>query len=115
MPNEVQGRRHSSTADEGEDHIGINTFVGALCQELAGWSAWQVYHRSHGPAASRGKDWQERGAGPSNVKDLLLLLLGDAGFESLWCHSLLTQARVCAGQEKYFRGLGSSLNSGDGK
>lgn len=100
--NEVRGRRHSSTADEEEDHICINTFVGALCLELAGWGAWQVRNRPHGPAASRSKDRQENGAGPSNVKDLLLL--GDAGFESLWCYSLLTQAGLCAGQGKVFQG-----------
>lgn len=102
---EVQGRRHSSTADEGEDHICINTLLGAPCQELAGCGAWQVDHRSHGPAASRSNDWQESGAGPSNVRDLLLPLLGDAGFEALWCHSLLAQAGLCAGPREVFQGI----------
>lgn len=57
---EVHRRKHSSTADEEEDHVCINTFVGTLCLEFAGWGAWQVYHRSHGPAASRSKDCHER-------------------------------------------------------
>lgn len=66
-----------------------------------------MYHTSHGPPASRSKDWQERGAGPSNVKDLLLL--GDVGFESLWCHSLLAQAGGCVGQRGVFQGTGAQL------
>jgi len=110
---EVQGRRHSSIADEGEDHICINTFAGVLCQELAGCGAWQMYHGSHRSAASRSKDWQETGGGPGDVRDLLLPLLGDAGFEALRCHRLLTQAGLCAGQGEAFQQRGPSFSFGD--
>lgn len=55
-------------------------------------------HVSHAAAAPRSKDWQKGGASPSNVKNLiLLLLLGDTGCEALLCYSLVTQAGVRAG------------------
>lgn len=63
MPNKAQERRYSSTADEEEDHTCINMFIGALCLEFTGWGSWQVWLSSHGPAVSRSKGWQERGAG----------------------------------------------------
>lgn len=65
-----------------------------------------MYPRSQGPAPPSSKHCQERGAGSSNVRDLLLLLLGDAGFEALWCLSLLTRAGVCAGWGEVFQGIG---------
>lgn len=60
-------------------------------------------------AASRSNKWQEGAAGPSNVRGLLLSLLGGAGFGALWCHSLLAQAGLCVGQWEVFQGIGIQL------
>lgn len=109
---EAQGRRHACTADEGEDHICINTFVGELCQELTGggW-AWQVYHTDQLPLEAR-----------TDGREVLVLQM----WESCSCHCWevlalrLYGATVCWHRQwyvlargKYFRGLGSSLNFGD--
>lgn len=67
-------------------------------------------NRSHRPDISRAKDWQERGDGALNIKVTFLPLLEGAGFESWWCHSLLTQAEVWTGSGGKFQGIGVLLD-----
>lgn len=67
-------------------------------------------NRSHRPDISRTKDWQERGDDALNIKVMFLPLLKGAGFESWWCHSLLTQAEVWTGSGGKFQGIGVLLD-----